>query len=66
MEGKAITAKEVDDKLKGSNFKINQAENIRKLLEQFEALQFAPNTTGNNDELLNESQSLIENLEKQY
>jgi len=66
MEGKAITAKEVDDKLKGSNFKINQSENIRILLEQFEALQFAPNATGNNDELLNESQSLIENLEKQF
>ena len=36
-----------------------------KLLEKLETLQFAPKSSGNNTELLNESQSLIKILEKE-
>jgi len=65
LEGKAITAAEVEAKLKASNFKGSQADSARKLLEKFEALQFAPKSSGNNHELLNESQILIKILEKE-
>jgi len=64
LEGKAITATEVGAKLKASDFKVHQADSARKLLEKFEALQFTPKSSGNNHELLNESQSLINILEK--
>ena len=65
LEGKAITAAEVEAKLKSSNFKVSQAIRARKLMDKFEALQFAPKSSGNNQELLNESQSLIKILEKE-
>jgi len=65
LEGKAITATEVEAKLKASDFKGGQVDSARKLLEKFEALQFAPKSSGNNHELLNESQSLIKILEKE-
>ena len=50
---------------KASNFKVSQADSVRKLLEKFEALQFTPKSSGNNHELLNESQNLIKTLEKE-
>jgi hypothetical protein len=65
LEGKAITAAEVEVKLMASDFKASQADSVRKLLEKFETLQFAPKSSGNNNELLNESQSLIKILEKE-
>jgi len=65
LEGKAITAAEVEAKLKASDFKVSQADSARILMEKFEALQFAPQSSGNNQELLNESQSLIKILEKE-
>jgi len=65
LEGKAITAAEVEVKLRASDFKVDQADRAGKLLEKFEALQFAPKSSGNNNELLNESQSLIKILEKE-
>lgn len=65
LEGKAITATEVGTKLKASDFKVSQADSVRKLLEKFEALQFTPKSSGNNHELLNESQNLIKTLEKE-
>ena len=65
MEGKAITAAEVEVKLRESDFNVGQADRARKLLEKFEALQYAPKSSGNNNELLNESQSLIKILEKE-
>ncbi len=64
MEGKAITAAEVEPKLKESDFDTQQVDNTRKLLEKFEALQYAPKTSGNNQDLLNESKDLIKILEK--
>ena len=65
LEGKAITAAEVEVKLRASDFQVSQADSARKLLEKFETLQFAPKSSGNNNELLNESQSLIKILEKE-
>ena len=65
MEGKAITGDEVEVKLRASDFQVSQSDSARKLLEKFETLQFAPKSSGNNNELLNESQSLIKILEKE-
>jgi len=64
MQGKAITAAEVEHKLKESDYHANAANNTRKLLEKCEALQYTPVSSGNNLELLNESQDIIKILEK--
>ncbi len=64
MRGKAITATEVEHKLKESDYQTNTANNTRKLLERCEALQYTPVSSGNNLELLNESHDLIKTLEK--
>lgn len=64
MEGKAITAAEVEHKFKESDYKHNHVEITRKLLEKCEALQYTPESSGNNRELLVESEDLIKMLEK--
>jgi hypothetical protein len=64
MPGKAITAAEVEQKLKESNYQANAANSTRKLLEKCETLQYTPVSSGNNLELLNESQDIIKILEK--
>ena len=64
MQGKAITAAEVEQKLKESHYQDNAAYDTRKLLEKYEALQYTPVSSGNNLELLNESQNIIKILEK--
>ena len=64
MEGKAITATEVEHKLKESDYLYDHVDITRKFLEKCEALQYAPESSGNNRALLNESQDLIKILEK--
>jgi hypothetical protein len=63
MQGKAITAAEVEQKLKESDYQFNAANNTRKLLEKCEAFQYTPVSSGNNLELLNESHAIIKTLE---
>jgi hypothetical protein len=63
LQGKAITAEEVEMRLKESNY--DSAESTRKLLDRCETLQFAPLAGGGTKELLNESENLIKLLEKQ-
>ena len=65
LQGKAITAEEVEVRLKESNFQPGQAEDTRKLLEKCETLQYAPMTQGSTKELLGESENMIKALEKQ-
>ncbi len=64
MEGKAITAAEVEHKLKESDYQKDHVQITRKLLEKCEALQYAPESSGNNRELLSQSQDIIKILEK--
>ena len=64
LEGKAITAEEVEACLKESNYQYSHAENTRKLLEKCETLQYAPMNLGSTKELLGESENLIKVLEK--
>ena len=63
LQGKAITAEEVETRLKEADYE--SAEVTRKLLERCEILQFAPTTRGSTKELLGESENLIKLLEKQ-
>ena len=63
LQGKAITAEEVETRLKEADYE--SAEVTRKLLERCEILQFTPTTRGNTKELLRESENLIKLLEKQ-
>ena len=63
LQGKAITAEEVETRLKEADYE--SAEVTRKLLERCEILQFAPTTRGKTKELLRESENLIKLLEKQ-
>jgi hypothetical protein len=63
LQGKAITAEEVEIRLRESNYE--SAEATRKLLERCETLQFAPLSGGGTKELLDESESLVKLLEKQ-
>jgi hypothetical protein len=65
LQGKAITAEEVQVRLKESNYEALQAEETRKLLEKCETLQYAPMTQGSTKQLLGESENLIKVLEKQ-
>ena len=65
LQGKAITAEEVQMRLKESNYEAQQAEETRKLLEKCETLQYAPMTQGSTKQLLGESEDLIKVLEKQ-
>ena len=65
LQGKAITAEEVQVRLKESNYEALQAEETRKLLEKCETLQYAPMIQGSTEQLLGESENLIKILEKQ-
>lgn len=65
LQGKAITAEEVEARLKESNYGAGQTEYTRKFLEKCETLQYAPMTHGSTQDLLGESENLIKLLEKQ-
>ena len=65
LQGRAITAEEVQARLKESNYAALQADETRKLLEKCETLQYAPMTQGSTKQLLGESEDLIKVLEKQ-
>ena len=65
LQGKAITAEEVEIRLKESDYETGYAEDTRKLLEKCETLQYAPINSGSTKELLNQSEKLVKLLEKQ-
>ena len=64
MKGKAITAAEVEYKLKKLDYQTNQVNITRNLLEKCDTLQYTPESFENYQELLNETQGLIKSLEK--
>ena len=59
MEGKAITAAEVEHKLKESDYQSNHIKVTKAFLEKCESLQYAPESSGNNRELLDQSQNCL-------
>ncbi|GJL78421.1 MAG: hypothetical protein NPINA01_14100 [Nitrospinaceae bacterium] len=65
LPGKAITSSEVERKLIDRHYSEAQAVSTRKLLEKYENLQYAPGNLGKNEDLINESRDLLNQLEKQ-
>jgi hypothetical protein len=65
LQGKAITSIEVERKLRERQFPEEQAISTRELLEKYESLQYAPNNFTKNDDLIDESRNLLNQLEKQ-
>ena len=65
LEGKAITSKEVENKLREHSYDEKKVVLARKLLEEYEALQYSPTSKDKNENLLNESLELLSQLEKQ-
>ena len=66
LQGKAITSLEVERKLTDHHYPQEQAISTRALLEKYESLQYAPrNDSKNNDNLMDESLNLLNQLEKQ-
>jgi len=65
LQGTAFTAKELEEKLNDNDYKQKQISAVRKLLEKCEAMQYAPVTTGKDNELIDESLNLLSQLEKQ-
>lgn len=65
LQGKAFTSMEVERKLRDRHFPEEQAFLTRKLLEKYESLQYAPNNFSQNDDLIDESRELLNQLENQ-
>ncbi|MFQ5444474.1 MAG: hypothetical protein ACE5EK_07650, partial [Nitrospinales bacterium] len=65
LPGKAITSAEVERKLIDRQYPEEQAVSTRKLLEKYENLQYAPDNFNKNDDLINESRNLLNQLENQ-
>lgn len=66
LQGKAITSLEVERKLLDRKYSREQAQLTRTLLEKYESLQYAPpNNLKNNNDLIDESLNLLNQLEKQ-
>ena len=66
LQGKAITSLEVELKLMDRNYPEEQAAITRNLLEKYENLQYAPpSDSKKNNDLIDESLILLNQLEKQ-
>ena len=65
VQGKAITSLEVEHKLMDRHYPEDQVEQTRTLLEKYESLQYAPTADlTNNNDLIDESLNLLNQLEK--
>ena len=64
LQGTAITATEVEEKLMKGNFNSEEIQTTRKLLEKYETLQYASTTGNPPEELIQNSRSLLDQLEK--
>jgi len=65
LKGKAITSMEVERKLRERHFPEEQAISTRKLLEKYESLQYAPDSSPESGDLIDESRDLLNQLERQ-
>lgn len=64
LQGTAITATEVEEKLMKGNFNSEEIQTTRKLLEKYETLQYASTTGNPPEELIQNARSLLDQLEK--
>jgi len=63
LQGMAITSAEVEEKLRNGNFSAEEIEAVQRLLEKYEALQYASSPGDHSVDLIQESRSLINRLE---
>jgi hypothetical protein len=54
----------VEEKLMKGNFRAEEIKATRKLLERYEALQYAPTMESPSEELIRDARSLLDQLEK--
>ena len=64
LQGTAFTPIEVENKLTENNFEHEKINDVRKLLEKFESMQYTPVAIDKNGQLIAESINLLKNLEK--
>ena len=64
LQGTAITASEVEEKLRKGNFSVEEIQATQKLLKRHETLQYAPTTGTPPQELIQDARSLLDQLEK--
>jgi BatD DUF11 like domain len=64
LQGTAITATEVEEKLRKGNFSVEEIKATQKLLKRHETLQYAPTTGTPPEELIQDARSLLDQLEK--
>lgn len=64
LRGKAITSMEVERKLIDRRYPEEHAISTRKMLENYESLQYIPGNFMKNDNLLNETRDLMNRMEK--
>jgi len=64
LQGTAITATEVEEKLVKGNFGVEEIQAARKLLEKCETFQYASLTGPPPEELIQDARSLLDQLEK--
>jgi len=64
LQGTAITATEVEEKLMKGNFNSEEIQTTRNLLEKYETLQYASTTGNPPEELIQNARSLLDQLEK--
>ncbi len=64
LQGTAITATEVEEKLMKGNFNSEEIQTTRKLLKKYETLQYASTTGNPPEELIQNARSLLDQLEK--
>jgi hypothetical protein len=64
LQGTAITSSEVEAKLMKGNFSAEEIQATQKLLERYEALQYAPTMGNPSQELIRDARNLLDQLEK--
>ena len=64
LQGTAITATEVEEKLVKGNFNAQEIQKTRKLLEKYETLQYASTAGNPPEELIQDARNLLDQLEK--
>jgi BatD DUF11 like domain len=64
LQGTAITATEVDEKLMKENFNAEEIQAARKLLEKCETFQYASTAGNPPEELIQDARNLLDQLEK--
>ena len=64
LQGTAITSTEVKEKLTKGNFSTEEIQATQELLEKYETFQYAPTEGDLPEDLIQETRTLLDQLEK--